>query len=74
MWDQPLFGRLPIGQFQLSAFLSGKPRRNGLVCSVIEVTFDPVEFWVRVPQSQVQSAKARWSRDTLDLAPLTEQC
>lgn len=79
MWDQPmvqrgpLLGCLPIGQFQLSALLSGNPRRNRLVCSVIEVIFDPVEFWVGVPQSQVQSAKARWSGGTLDLAPPTEQ-
>lgn len=47
-----LLGLLPIEQFLPSVLL--EPRKNGLVCSVLEATFDPVEFWRSIPPSQVQ--------------------
>lgn len=69
-----LLSRLPIGQFQLSVFLSRKPRKkNGLVCSVVEVTFGPVEFWGGVLSSQVQSAHVSCERGFLGLGTSRKQ-
>lgn len=69
-----LLGHLPIGQFQLSVFFSDKPeKKNGVICSMIEATSDPMKFWGSVPPSRLQSSKVRWGWGFLGLGTSRKQ-